>query len=153
MKDPKSDNSQLGHFLTAVDIGGYGIRKIGTTGLFVGPHAVAAMIGHEKAQTEKAAATSTYAWWNASWADVRDFTLASDTLGDGLDGREINIKGAQKILGSISIGNEEIGAHRQDLVASLVGYNFGTLVETGRFKSREQAAGWIRLNVGGHKNN
>jgi RHS repeat-associated protein len=149
----RESSNQIGHFLTAADIGyanegrtqrieadeklrqehpivwGMSHQDQGAVSpevidAAINETLVRAIIGHERyGDTQSAFETSYGAITSADVTDVKNFEA----------GR----------LDLIAVDPTKAGASRQDLLLSFVGYKFGTRVAQGMFASKEEAQRWL----------
>lgn len=153
------NNPQLAHIMTSIGIGYYSSniideaksasREGGGTALIsagiIEERLLKIIIGHEKINKGQEGFSASQQADLATDSDLKLFRDALKALGNGID-QEIDLTKAKDILAKISIGTGE-GASKEDLLASLVGYKFGQLVDQGRFKTGHEAAQWLRRNV------
>jgi hypothetical protein len=160
-KDPwPSSRNQVGHFTTAVDMGFRPgrtylvipsvMRKLildSTSSPFLPVEervCIALIIGHEQvADTHWKA--NYFATNTATRDDILKFLTAVNTVSRNPDW---NVDKSHTALIGISIG-KGVGNSIQDLHLSVYGYKLGKLIRSGDMTSRDDAALWIRTDIGG----
>lgn len=150
-EDPAVSNNQVGHFLTAVSMAQFsnwnpwqGLTRF-------------ASIGHETIGDHNSHA------WQAIWggSNPMDHLRLSWAIGEAKKG---NVEKAKDYVGSImnktgmdrdheaftkdSNYNNRRGNSHQDMLLTTYGYAFGQKVKNGDFKTRQEAADWLRENLG-----
>lgn len=160
-QDPHpSSRNQVGHFMTAVDMGfrptkTYGlipvlVRKAlldGTTQSFLPVEervCMALIVGHEQVSDDTWKANF-FAGFAASVDDVATFFTALDTIRLGPDP---TLNKSKVALTGIRIGSG-VGNSFQDLHLSLYGYRLGKFIRLGSMTTCGDAAQWIRTDIGG----
>ena len=161
-QDPyPSSRNQVGHFMTAVDMGfrptkTYGVipalvRKTmldSTTQSFLPVEervCMALIVGHEQV-SDTTWQANFFAGFAASVADVEKFFRALDTV--GLD-PDLGLNQSKTALSAIPIGSG-VGNSFQDLHLSLYGYKLGKFIRVGSMTKCSAASQWIRTDIGGN---
>ncbi|MGA2709325.1 MAG: hypothetical protein ACLP0B_02380 [Steroidobacteraceae bacterium] len=159
---PASDN-QVGHFMTAVDMGyrpEFTYQWVpsvgGGTGAYVqaaGVHesfCIALIVGHEQVPDD-ANLFKIRQYFAASTNDVEKFYRAVGQVPGHTRypaSVDMYLSRTKWFLQDIPIGNGA-GNSFHDLHLSLYGYAFGTFIRKSQMTLRSDAAGWIRLYLGG----
>lgn len=150
-ENPAVSNNQVGHFLTAVSMGQFsnwnpwqGLTRF-------------ASIGHETIGDHNSHA------WQAIWggSNPMDHLRLSWAIGEAKKG---NVEKAKDYVGAImnktgmdrdheaftkeSNYNNRRGNSHQDMLLTAYGYAFGQKVKNDEFSSRQEAADWLRENLG-----
>jgi hypothetical protein len=159
-KDPfpgKSDN-QVGHFTTAVDMGFRPLQTLAILPKFVRDQiddgtptafpkeeiiCVRLIIGHEQVADD-----ATNANIRAALSPTNDEILQFfSALGMVTASPNQDINRSRAGLSGIRIGTGQ-GNSMQDLHLSLFGFKFGKMIRQGTIATRNDAALWIRTNIG-----
>lgn len=126
-----SSSNQIGHFLTAVDIGCYAAKlKLGQ--ILPLPdkprevyYLISAMIGHERAADDASPYEKAVGILSVTNKDIENFERGK--------------------LHLIEIDTSKTGNSYQDLLLTWVGYTFGEKVARGDFATRTEAARWLKI--------
>jgi hypothetical protein len=173
---PSSDN-QVGHFLTAVNLGAdpnFVGKKSNLLGFLSqmsqmnpGPETVRdylwapaslsntevsirLIVGHEKEADSKNPLNFITQFDAATSEDVQVFKKAEEALGSGA---KLNLDAALKVLKGdennkgITVDSSKEGNSYQDLLLSLVGWRLGQDIASGKINDRKEVATWIRTNL------
>jgi hypothetical protein len=155
-----SSSNQIGHFLTAVDIGiQYQVRQnyVDAIDRFQRESPILAAIARAQAGGQSGAET---------WAMQQDVMvraavgheLVADGTGSGSDGRTGSTIAAvwrpsgadvQNFMSGrldlIQLNTSQAGNTYQDLLLTWVGFQFGIRVEQGKFSTNAEAARWLTM--------
>jgi hypothetical protein len=110
------------------------------------------MIAHEKV-ADSGVYGAEPSWWSmidtatiaaqVSWQESDIFRHGFDGLGTG---PQFDVRKAQGTLSPINIGSGS-GNSRQDLLLSLFGFKFGTMIRNSEITSIADGGNWVRLNL------
>ena len=156
-KDPVArSNNQWGRFLTAVHLGyrpekgfmfahsqssfGTFYGSVSGVPLFEGI-CCRLIVGHEQVGDDKDQA-SIRQFLSPDDGEVRKFYTAVGRLGSG----DIDMNLVSSLLTGIKIGKGQ-GNSKQDLMLSLCGYKFGTLIRKGTLMRLKEGSSWVRSNL------
>jgi hypothetical protein len=161
-QDPRpSGSNQVGHFMTAVDMGYRPMKTYrlipavvrnqyldGTTHSVLPVEervCIGLIIGHEQVGDTTWQANY-FATIQASSSEIQAFLQALEKIGASPDW---DVARSRTALSTIRIGSG-VGNSMQDLHLSLYGYRFGRFIRKGELTSRAHAAQWLRTDIGGN---
>jgi hypothetical protein len=153
---PGASNNQVGHFMSAVDMGYrpvFAKTVVPNMHLPIAPNVpmeesfcISLIVGHEQVPDDAYGAVYRQAL-SPSTSNIQKFYQAVGNVPLTTTLPDLNLSRSRANLTGIPIGNGR-GNSLQDLFLSLYGYGFGRLIRMGRMDKRPDAAHWLRVYLG-----